>query len=48
MPLADVFGITYLTRYKVSFALLLSDFLLKYVLVVASPRPVDPKPTIVE
>ena len=39
------FGITYLTRYRVSVEFLLSVFLLMYVLGVAAPRAVDPRPT---
>jgi hypothetical protein len=46
IPVAEVFGITYLMRYKVSTAFLLSDLLLKNVLGVALPRPVVPRPTI--
>ena len=38
-------GITYLKRYVVSFAFLLSDFLLTYVLGVESPKAVVPRPT---
>ena len=41
-------GMTYLARYRVSFAFLLSDFLLTNVLGVAAPSPVEPRPTIVE
>ena len=41
-------GMTYLARYRVSLAFLLSDFLLTNVLGVAPPSPVEPRPTIVE
>ena len=41
-------GMTYLARYRVSEAFLLSDFLFTNALGVAAPSPVDPRPTMVE